>query len=187
MPVLNLQPHLCGTLLELRPMREDDWDELFATASDPLIWEQHPASDRYQEPVFREYFREGLECGGGLVAIDRSTGRIIGASRYVWDGPERTEFEIGWTFLARAYWGGRYNREMKRLMLEHAFTAVDRVIFVVGVDNIRSQRAMLKIGGVLTERRRAMLHGQPVESLVFAIRTSDWPVESASPLSRKVE
>lgn len=156
-------------------MLPDDWDELFAVASDPLIWEQHPAFDRYQEQVFREYFREGLESRGALVAIDRATTRIIGASRYVWHGPNDDELEIGWTFLARKYWGGRYNLEMKRLMLEHAFTAVDRVVFVVGAGNIRSRRAMLRIGGVLTSRREStMLHGRLVESVVFEIRKSDW-------------
>ena len=175
MPLLDRQPHLYGDLLELRPMRPDDWDELLAVASDPLIWEQHPAFDRYQEQVFREYFREGLESGGGLVAIDRSTTRIVGASRYFWNGPNGDELEIGWTFLARTLWGGRYNLEMKRLMLEHAFRAVDRVIFVVGADNVRSRRAMLKIGGVLTSRRVAtVLHGRSVESVVFEIRKSDW-------------
>ncbi len=165
-------------------MREDDWGELFATASDPLIWEQHPAFDRYQETVFRDYFREGLESGGGLVAIDRSTERIVGASRYVWHA-DRDELEIGWTFLARSHWGGRYNREMKRLMLDHAFTAVDRVIFVVGADNARSRQAMLNIGGVLTTRRMsALLHGKQVESVVFEIRKSDWKVRLDRPTTR---
>src|SRR5262245_58098307 len=121
------QPHLVGELLELRPLQPDDWDALFAVASDPLIWEVHPARDRYTEPVFREFFREALESGGGLVAIDRATGQIIGSSRYNWadllDESEGAgcELEIGWSFLARAYWGGVYNREMKRLMLDYAF------------------------------------------------------------------
>ena len=167
---LDLQPHLEGELLELRPLRPDDWDELFAVASDPLIWAGHPARDRYTEPVFREFFRGAIESGGGLVVLDRVTGRIIGSSRYVWHGPPDNELEIGWTFLARAYWGGVYNSEMKRLMLQHAFRFVDRVIFIVGADNIRSRKAMLKIGGVLTNRREVrLLHGQPSESVVYEI------------------
>jgi RimJ/RimL family protein N-acetyltransferase len=162
------QPHLVGELLELRPLRPNDWDALFAVASDPLIWSLHPARDRYTEPVFREFFREALQSGGALVAIDRATGQIIGSSRYVWrDGDE---LEIGWSFLARAYWGGTYNREMKRLMLDYAFQFVDRVVFLVGVDNIRSRKALLKIGGVLTDRRVPVtLPGGPSESVVFEI------------------
>src|SRR5882762_8855409 len=63
----ELQPHLIGELLEVRPLRPEDWESLFAVASDPLIWTQHPASDRYQEKVFREFFREALKSGGALV------------------------------------------------------------------------------------------------------------------------
>ena len=168
---MNRQPHLIGELLELRPLRPDDWDALFAVASDPLIWAGHPQRDRYTEPVFRDFFRVALDSGGALVAIDRATGRIIGSSRYNWFGPDGDELEIGWSFLARAYWGGVYNGEMKRLMLEHAFQFVDRVIFVVGVDNIRSRKALLKIGGVLTDRRvtRAAIPDVSSESVIFEI------------------
>lgn len=149
----DLQPTLEDETLRLRPLREDDWDELFAVASDRLIWEQHPAPDRYQEKVFREFFREAMDCGGALVVIDRKTGRIIGSSRYIdYDG-KRSEIEIGYTFLTRAYWGGAANREMKDLMLGHAFRFVRHVVFLVGPDNIRSQKAMEKIGGVRVEPR----------------------------------
>jgi RimJ/RimL family protein N-acetyltransferase len=171
---LDLQPQLMGELLALRPLQADDWDALFAVASDPLIWAGHPDRDRYTEPVFREFFRGAIESRGALVVLDRATGRIIGSSRYVWHGPPQNELEIGWTFLARDYWGGTYNRELKRLMLDHALRFVDRVIFVVGIDNIRSRKALLNIGAVLTDRREVrLLHGQPSESVVFEIgRTS---------------
>ena len=144
----NSQPLLRGELLELRPLRADDFEELFQVASDPLIWEQHPEPDRYQEATFRGFFQEALASGGALVALDRSSGSIIGSSRYHGYDAERSVVEIGWTFLARAFWGGRYNGEMKRLMLEHAFGSVQRVVFVIGPDNRRSQRAVEKIGGV---------------------------------------
>ena len=144
------QPVLVGALLELRPLRADDFDALFRVASDPLIWEQHPEPTRYQEPTFRAFFKEALDSGGALIALDRATGQVIGSSRYHGYDAERSVVEIGWTFLARAYWGGRYNGEMKRLMLEHAFTSVTSVIFVIGPDNRRSRRAVEKIGGVLS-------------------------------------
>ena len=147
MPFL-LQPTLPGTLLDLRPLRADDYDALYAVASDPLIWEQHPDSDRWKPDVFREFFRVAMESGGAFVAIDRATSRIIGSSRYHDYRPDDSVVEIGWSFLARSHWGGRYNGEMKALMLAHAFRYVDRVIFAVGVHNVRSQRAVEKIGGV---------------------------------------
>jgi N-acetyltransferase len=142
----DLQPTLTGTLIALRPMREDDFDALFAVASDPLIWEQHPEPDRCTDPVFRRFFRGGIDSGGALVAIDRGDGRMIGSSRFAEYDESNSEVEIGWTFLARSHWGGAYNGEMKRLMLDHAFRFVQRVVFRVGPDNRRSRRALEKIG-----------------------------------------
>jgi RimJ/RimL family protein N-acetyltransferase len=147
----DLQPTLRGDLLELRPLRPDDWDALFRVARDPLIWEQHPEHDRWKEEVFRRFFQGALESKGAFVAIDRATGGVIGSSRYFGFDPVKNEVEIGWSFLARAYWGGTYNGEMKRLMIEHAFRSVARVIFVIGPENRRSRRAVEKIGGVRAE------------------------------------
>jgi N-acetyltransferase len=163
---LDRQPVLRGELLELRPLRADDFDTLFRVASDPLIWEQHPNSDRYQETTFRAFFQEALASGGALVALDRATGQIIGSSRYHGYDEQRSVVEIGWSFLARRYWGGRYNGEMKRLMLEHAFRAVQRVIFIIGPDNRRSQRSVEKIGAVRAGMR---LDAQGRERLVYEL------------------
>jgi N-acetyltransferase len=163
----ELQPTLTGTLIELRPLQPDDFDALYAVARDPGIWKQHPVRDRYQEDVFKGFFREALESGGAFAIVERQTGAVIGSSRYYGYDGERSEIEIGWTFLARAYWGGIYNRELKELMLRHAFGFVDRVIFLVGPQNFRSQRAMEKIGGV----RAGMTRREPggPESVVFEI------------------
>jgi len=144
----DLQPHLTGELIELRPLRPEDWDDLFAVASDPLIWEQHPESDRYKEDVFKVFFREALESRGALVVIDKNNQQIIGSTRFYGYDPEKSEIEIGWTCLARKYWGGRHNQEMKRLMLAHAFKFVESVVFYVGEKNIRSQKAMEKVGAI---------------------------------------
>ena len=146
----DLQPTLKGELLELRPLATDDWEELFAVASDPLIWEQHPERDRYTEDVFKAFFKDALESGGAFVVIDCKTHRIIGSTRFHGYDREKSEIEIGWTFLARKYWGGRYNREMKQLMLAHAFKFVQSVVFLVGENNIRSQRATERIGAIKT-------------------------------------
>lgn len=167
----ELQPHLVGELLELRPLGPDDWAALFQVAADPLIWEQHPARDRYKEEVFREFFQEALDSGGAFVVIDRKTHTIIGSSRYFGYDAEKSEVEIGWTFLARAYWGGEFNAEMKRLMLDHAFQFVDRVIFLVGPENLRSRRACEKIGAAFAGiRKKTDRHGQVVESVVYELK-----------------
>src|ERR687890_2160524 len=97
----ELQPVLTGELLELRPLRAEDFARLYAAASDPLVWEQHPASDRYKEDVFREFFREALESGGALVAVDLKDGRVVGSSRFLAYDEAAGEIEVGYTFLAR--------------------------------------------------------------------------------------
>ena len=144
----DLQPNLKGELIELRPLRREDWNELFAVASDPLIWEQHPESDRYKKEIFKIFFEGALDSGGAFVVIDTKTRQIIGSTRFYGYNPEKSEIEIGWTFLARKYWGGRHNAEMKQLMLAHAFKFVENVVFFVGENNFRSQRATEKIGAV---------------------------------------
>jgi RimJ/RimL family protein N-acetyltransferase len=149
----ELQPTLTGRLLTLRPLRPEDWGELYDVASDPLIWELHPASDRYEEEVFRRFFQEALACGGAFAVIDNRDGRIIGSSRFDYYDEARGEIEVGWTFLARSHWGGLYNGDMKRLMLEHAFRFVDTVVFLVGPQNLRSRKALEKIGATYVGQR----------------------------------
>ena len=167
----DLQPVLKGELLELRPLRAADFDDLFAVAVDPLIWQQHPVKERCKEEHFRIFFREALESGGALIASDARDGRIIGSSRFHGYDREKSEIEIGWTFLARSHWGGRYNGEMKRLMLHHAFRFVDRVVFLVGLQNLRSQRAVEKIGGV---RMGSRLDAGGRESILYEITATAW-------------
>ena len=162
----DFQPVLRNDIIELRPLREEDFDALFAVASDPLLWEQHPARNRHEPEVFEALFRESLASGGALVAIDPMTRRVIGSSRFLGYDEAKREVEIGYTFLARAYWGGTYNRAMKHLMLEHAFRFVESVLFRVGPHNIRSQRAMEKIGGVPLGMR---IDSSGKESVVFQI------------------
>ena len=162
----DLQPTLAGELLRLRPLHAGDYDDLYAVASDPLIWEQHPTRDRYEPDVFNAFFREAIDSGGALIAIDAKDGRVIGSSRFNGYDEEKSEVEIGWTFLARSHWGGIYNREMKRLMLRHAFGFVNRVVFLVGLQNLRSQKAMEKIGGIVVGSRS---DGSGRDSLVYQL------------------
>ena len=169
--MFELQPHLSGDLIELRPLTPEDWSALSHAASDPLIWEVHPVSDRWKEDVFREFFREGLACGGAFVVLERKTGETIGSSRYSNYKPDESEIEIGSTFLVRSHWGGVYNGEMKRLMLDHAFRFVKTVVFRIGTTNLRSRRAIEKIGGVLTDRREIVsLHDRVIEHVVYEIK-----------------
>lgn len=165
----ELQPALQGDLIELRPLTLPDFDALYAAASDPLIWEQHPESDRYKREVFQRFFDGAIESGGAFAVVERTSGRIIGSSRYSNLNPAAREIEVGWTFVERAFWGGRHNRELKRLMIGHALRFVDRVVFVVGENNMRSQRALLKLGARPLEKAERPGQEAAPGSVIFAI------------------
>ena len=147
----NLQPTLIGSLVTLKPMQEQDWQGMFKAASKSKTWAGHVKQDRYKEDVFRPYFDSGISSGSAFSIFDNKTEEIIGTSRYHEYKLDLSEIEIGWTFIDCAYWGGKYNAEIKSLMLHHAFSFLDVVVFWVAQENHRSQAAMRKIGGVLRE------------------------------------
>lgn len=142
------QPTLISPLVKLRPLCLDDKETLFAVAADPLIWEQHPARSRHTKTEFDSFFSESIKSGGALLVFDAKSDDIIGSSRFYGYDEEKSEVEIGWTFLARSYWGGKYNAELKRLMFEHAFKYVEAIVFYIDPENKRSQKSVEKIGGV---------------------------------------
>ena len=168
----DFQPTLTGDLLSVRPLARSDFDALFAVAADPLVWEQHPARDRWQHDVFSELFERLLGSRGGLVVVDCASGEIIGSSSYYEYNPKARDIVVGYTFLARRCWGGQFNAELKKLMLQHAFKFVDRVWFHVGVQNRRSQRAMEKVGAVLSHQVVRESGGVTAEFLHYFIDRS---------------
>lgn len=184
---MNRQPVLAGERLLLRPLTEADWDALYAVASDRELWARHPSHDRWQEPVFREFFDDALARGGALAIMDRASGELIGSSRFQEYDPADADghggsVEIGWSFLARAWWGRGYNAELKRLMLEHAFASVERVVFRVGAENVISRKAMANIGGRLTgETFVAERAGRPMLHVIYEITRASF---ASGPLAR---
>jgi RimJ/RimL family protein N-acetyltransferase len=167
----DLQPTLVGQLVTLRPLAPSDRDRLFAVAADRMIWEQHPDKTRCQPDGFNAFFQQALDSGGALLALESASGRVIGSSRFHGYDEAADEVEIGWTFLARSHWGGRYNRDMKRLMLAHAFRYVGRVIFLIDPANHRSQRAVEKIGATRAGMRT---DGSGRMSCMFQIVAAEW-------------
>jgi RimJ/RimL family protein N-acetyltransferase len=177
----ELQPRIQNRWIKLEPLEPGDFDALHLAASDPKIWEQHPNKNRYQRDVFANYFKGAIESGGAFRVIDNATGSLIGSSRYYdFDEAGRT-IAIGYTFIDRNHWGGIYNRALKTLMLDHAFRFVDRVIFHVGFDNLRSRRAMEKIGGVRVGEVTMAYYGEPsLQNVVFEIDRAAWAKSRAA-------
>jgi RimJ/RimL family protein N-acetyltransferase len=171
----ELQPRLHNKLIRLEPMEAEDFDALYAVACDPLIWEQHPNKDRYQRKVFENFFKGALESGGAFCVLDNTTGELIGSSRFYDLDETQRMVAIGYTFIARSTWGRQYNRELKKLMLDHAFRFVDRVVFHVGADNMRSRKAMENLGGILIGEASVAYYGEQANrNVIYKIDREDW-------------
>ena len=172
---IDLQPSLEDGHVRLRPLRASDFPALYAVASDPLIWEQHPNRDRYREQVFSTYFQGAMQSAGAFLVSDARSGEVIGSSRYYELDELARSVAIGYTFLARRCWGGGYNRAMKTLMLDHAFQHLERVIFHVGEHNRRSRVAMERLGGVYTGTAPISYYGEIANTnVIYAIDRDAW-------------
>lgn len=168
----DVQPTLVGETIFLRPLKADDFESLYAAASDPLVWEQHPEPLRYQRKVFEGFFAGAIASGGALVVTDKISGKIIGSSRYYDWNPSNRSVAIGYTFLARSHWGGETNREMKQLMLNHAFHWAKVVWFHIGKNNWRSRKAIEKIGARLSHEASRELNGVVHDYVFYKIEAS---------------
>ncbi|MBP6025570.1 GNAT family N-acetyltransferase [Ferruginibacter sp.] len=145
--IVDLQPqHLSNEFVTLHPLKAEDFEQLYKVASDPLIWEQHPNKNRYQKEVFQTFFEGAIKSQGAFIVFDTQTNEPIGSSRFCSHDAINKTLEIGYTFLARDHWGTTYNKALKTLMLNHAFTFVDAVNFYIGAVNIRSQKSIVRFG-----------------------------------------
>jgi RimJ/RimL family protein N-acetyltransferase len=168
------QPILRDDLVEIIPLSPEDFESLFAIASDPLIWEQHPNKERATREGFRPFFEEAIEKGMAFRIVDRKTQEVIGSSRYhVIDGYPDV-IEIGWTFLARKCWGGKYNSTVKKLMIDHAFEHVNEIIFIVDRNNVRSQRAVEKLGCEKFDGGKMLASRLPEKNFFYKLGRDKW-------------
>ena len=158
--VFDYTPRLAGARISLRPLQAEDFDAIYAAAADPLLWAQHPFPLRYRRDVFETgYWNSAVNGPGALVITENATGAVIGSSRFYDWNPDTGGIVIGYTFLTRAHWGGETNRELKQLMLQYAFRSVKRVGFQVGVNNLRSRKALEKIGALYSHEDSTEIDG----------------------------
>ncbi len=173
--LLNVQPTLHNKLITARPLRAEDFDALFAAASDPLVWEQHPNKNRYQKSVFENYFAGAMESGGALLVQDAATMEVIGSSRYSDYDVTNGIIAVGYTFFKRSHWGKGYNYALKTAMLDHIFSAVNAVDFFIGADNKRSQFSLERFGASKIREEVMAYFGEPTRpNFVYRITRQEW-------------
>lgn len=171
----DLQPTLENDLIKVVPLKEEDFEVLFEVASDSLIWEQHPNKDRYQREVFQNFFKGAIESKGAFIVYEKETNKIVGSSRYYDLDEADSSVAVGYTFIAREFWGKGHNRALKNLMLDYAFQFVDKVILHIGATNFRSQKASEKLGAVKISEIEVAYYGEPVKwNFVYQIDKAKW-------------
>jgi len=168
----GIQPTMENDRVILLPLQENDFEDCYAVASDPKIWEQHPNRDRWQREVFRIFFDGALQSRGAFKIVDKATGETAGSTRYYDYQAERNSIHIGYTFYARSYWGKGINPGVKKLMLDYIFQFVDQVYFHIGATNIRSQVAIGRIGAQKVAEQEVSYHGDPSPRLNFLYQIS---------------
>jgi RimJ/RimL family protein N-acetyltransferase len=173
--IINLQPILQNDLIILQPLKESDFEHLFAVAADPLIWEQHPNKNRYQREVFQNFFEGAMQSKGALLVIDKATNEIAGCSRFYDYNQEEQSVFIGYTFIARKFWGKGYNPAMKELMMNYAFQFADTILFHIGAENNRSQIAIGRIGATKRREVTVAYHGEPDRhNFEYELKKENW-------------
>lgn len=160
-------------MVMLRPLRDEDFEALFAVASDPDIWAMHPYRDRYKREVFEGFFAEAMASQGAFAIIDNVTAAIIGSTRFASYDAAASEIEIGWTFFACSHWRGGYNREVKALMLRYIFAHVGTVVFQIGATNFRSRTAVERLGAKLVREYVREYQGQEPDYVMYRLTASD--------------
>jgi N-acetyltransferase len=171
----DIQPVLENDKVILYPLQEEDFEALFAVASDSRIWEQHPNKDRWKKDVFRTFFEGAIQSKGAFKIIDKSTHKIAGSTR-IYDYKEQdNSILIGYTFFAREYWGKGINHSVKALLLDYLFQFVSRLYFQIGADNIRSQIAIGRLGAKKVGEQEVAYYGElPKLNYIFKIEKEEW-------------
>lgn len=173
--MIDLQPSIENEFIRIQPLDKQDFDELYKIASDPLLWEQHPNKDRYKKEVFESFFDDAIQSKGAFLVFDNKTGEVIGSSRFYDFNKAEKSIIIGFTFISRSHWGTNYNRALKSLMLNYAFQVVDKVIFHIEINNIRSQKATEKLGAIkIGQMERGYVGSEKKLNFIYELDKDIW-------------
>jgi RimJ/RimL family protein N-acetyltransferase len=178
---MNIQPVLENDRVILYPLQENDFDALYASASDPKIWEQHPNKDRWKKVVFQTFFNGAMQSKGAFKIEDKTNGEVIGSTRFYDYNSEESSIFIGYTFYTVSSWGKGINPGVKSMMLDYAFQFVSKVCFHIGADNIRSQIAIERLGAVKVAEQQVTYFGEsPKLNFVYEINKESWKTDIKS-------
>ena len=181
---MRLEPVVLeGKHVRLEPMTPGHGDALSAVGLDPEIWRYTVVNPKTPHDI-RDYMESGLKTardGTGLpfVTIDRSSGTVVGSTRFGNYDPENNRVEIGWTWIAKPWQRTAINTEAKYLMLSHAFENLGcvRVELKTDVLNEPSRRAMLRIGarevGIL-RKHTLMWTGRYRDTIYYSVLDTEW-------------
>lgn len=189
-------PHptiLGGTTVQLLPLEESHFEELYQVASDPLLWTHIPTDCSVREKFDRTVRLALQEREAGrqypFVIFHQPTQRLIGSTRFIDIEPRDRKLEIGFTFIMREYWGTNVNFECKLLLMTFAFETLGaiRVQLKTKDSNIRSRTAIEKIGGKfegILRKDRMQDSGISRNSAYFSILDEEWPEARAGILAQ---
>lgn len=171
----NIQPILENEHMILYPLQENDFEDMYLVASDPKIWEQHPNKDRWKKDVFRNFFEGAMQSKGAFKIIDKTTGKIIGSTRYYHYDETKNHILIGYTFYGTSCWGKGINPMVKKLMLDYIFQFVSKVQFHIGASNQRSQIAIGRLGAEKIGEEEIAYFGEPSKlNFIYEITRESW-------------
>jgi RimJ/RimL family protein N-acetyltransferase len=177
---------LKGSHVYLQFLTEGHREVLRPLAKDDRLWEFTKTlllNETYDQQ-FDTYFNEALSLAAkgdqAFVIVTTSDDRVIGMTR-AYDLDRRVKkITIGHTWYIPSVWGLAHNKECKLLLLSYMFETLglERVDFKVAGQNIRSQKAVEKIGGVregVLRRYTLRNDGVPADTVFFSILCEEWP------------
>lgn len=171
----SIQPNLENDYVQILPLEINDFESLYQVAKDKKIWEQHPCHNRWKEDVFKVFFKEAVESKGAFKIIDKTTGGLIGSTRYYDYSENDKSIVIGYTFIAVNYWGTGINSSIKKLMIDYIFQYVDKIYFHIGSTNFRSQKAIAKINAIKTSKEITVTDGNSSYiNYLYELKKENW-------------
>ncbi|MCC9043996.1 GNAT family N-acetyltransferase [Myroides sp. M-43] len=174
---------LQGTTIDLVPLEEHHLEELYQASGDKELWKQ-VLSDCSDRDTFFTVYRMALEVRDNgmqypFVIIDKQTKKLIGSTQFFEMHEADKKLEIGWTWITCDYWGSVVNLECKLLLLTYCFEVLktNRVQLKTKDDNLRSRKAIEKIGGVfegILRKDKIQKDGTTRNAAYYSILNDEW-------------